>query len=306
MIDFYRFRRSLGAALSSLWSPRDDKDTKNAQENRQDERLKMDDAIKEDEKARESIPLRRKVGVSYPIPSQFTDSNDAVATETPKSEDEVVKRRRFSESFRERTRNFRIQMRRRSGSWFTAAAEKSSDLDLTSNSSSATNIPSISVSEDILLDDSSVNVAGRSNKNKSPFVSIFGKRKTKYYSDENGESVTRWRSECGQQLDPDELLDKQLSKSVSAPLMTYPNKETKESTLPEIISEETVENINEAKGVTSTDNDVRSGKSSFAESVMENDSPLQRENSGTSVTEKKNKKGKIMKTLRNFVGKGKN
>ena len=251
------------------------------------------------------MPLRRKIGVSYTSPGRILDS-DSIVSDTPKSDGDVVKRRRFSGSFRERTRNFRIQMRRRSGTWFTAAAEKSSDLDLTSNSSSATNIPSISVSEETSQDDSSLSTPNRNSKSRSSFVSIFGKRKSKHYSDDSSEPVTRRRSECNRKIDPDELLDKQLSTSISAPIITYPGKESKESTVAEVISEEPLENVNEINEVSTTEIDVKNGKSSCADELVVNGSSMLQEDVETTTTEKKHKKGKIMKTLRNIIGKGKN
>lgn len=274
------------------------------QENTNKESSKLEDTVEGDAKVQGS--MRRKVGVSYPIPSQAADPNSTAITETPKLDGEVVKRRRFSGSFREKTRNFRIQMRRRSGSWFSAAADKSSDSDLTSDPSSATNIPTISVSEDASLDESSLSISSRNNKSRSSFVSIFSKRKSKYFAEEGAEPVTRRRSECNRQIDPDELLNKQLSTSVSVPVIAYHSRESNDSRVAEVISEESIDNANEANGFTSAlDRDVQNGKSPCAQTIVGNRSPVLRENF-VGATEKKHKKGKIMKTLRNIIGKGNN
>lgn len=291
----FRLRRSLGAALSSLWSPREDKDSKSVHANNHDEHVKLDSSIQENMNSKENVPLRRKVGVSYSVPSQILDSGSIDTTETPKSDSDSIKRRRFSGSFRERTRNFRIQMRRRSGTWYTAADEKGSDLDITSSSNPTVKVSSVAVSP-----------FNGNSKTRSSFVSIFSKRRSKHFDDEVTEPVTRRRSECNSRIDPDELLDRQLSTSISAPIITYPPKDCKESTVSEVISEENLENETELSGLDSKNMDVDNGKSPCAQNLVSNGSSTLLEDSDTCTSDKKHKKGKIMKTIRNIIRKGKN
>jgi len=300
------FRRSLGAALSSLWSPREDKDSRNA--NNHYEPVRPDGKLQDHHSTKDSLPLRRKVGVSYPLPSQMLDSGSIDLAVTPNSESEAVKKRRYSGSFRERTRNFRIQLRRRSGTWFTATGDKDSDFDLISHSNAAEKAPSMSIGSDSSCDDSSMSTLSRNSKTRSSFISIFSKRKSKNYSDENPEPVTRRRSECNQsKVEPDDLPHRGLSTSVSAPIITYPAKESKESTVPEMISEEPVDNETELNGLDSKYVNSDNPKSPCEENVTTNgaSSPLSDGNS-TVANDKKRKKGKIMKTLRSLIGKGKN
>ena len=305
MYRIFRLRRSLGAALSSLWSPREDKDSKTIHVSSHDEQIEFESTIQDEKNPKGNVQMRRRVGVSYPEPSQILDCNSIDETEAPKGDNESVKRRRFSGSFRERTRNFRIQMRRRSGTWFTTAEEKDSDLDLSLSSSSAMKTPSITLSEGTSHDDSSTSALNRNTKTRSSFASIFGKRKSKHYSDESTEPVTRRQSECNRRIDPDELLDRQLSTSQSAPIISYPPKESKESTVSEVISEETLENETELNTVDQTPLDSDSTETHCEQNFVSNGASPPQKDIDACTNDKKQKKGKIMKTLRNIIRKGK-
>ena len=254
----------------------------------------------------ENVPLRRKFGVSYSAPSQIPDSGSVDTTETPKSDNEPIKRTHLSGSFRERTRNFRIQMRRRSGSWYTATEEKSSDLDITSSSSPTAKVSSMDVGMETSCIDSSAKPLNRSSKTRSSFVSVFRKRRSKQFNEDDTEPVTRRRSECNNRIDPDELLNRQLSTSISAPIITYPSKDCKESTVSEVISEENLENETELIGLDTKNMDIDSGESPCAQNFISNGSSTLLEDTDTCTSDKKHKKGKIMKTLRSIIRKGKN
>ncbi|XP_065064611.1 uncharacterized protein LOC135690843 isoform X3 [Rhopilema esculentum] len=293
------FRRSLGAALSSLWSPREDKEHKSANDN---PIQCTENDIQVDANANGNLPLRRKVGVAYPSSATVLDSEVMDTTQSIKSDDEVVKKRRFSGSFRERTRSFKIQVRRRSGTWFSTSALKNSDLNLTGNDGSSSHTPSITVSDEHSLDDGSPRTPRRNTKSRSSFMSLFSKRKLKS-NDNDSSKPERRRSECHTKTENSELAYNRMSTSISAPLIAAQRKESMVSKVNEVISEEGLES---AVDIKYEEEDATTKEQSVDdENLQANGSIQTQETAVNNSSEKKHKKGKLMKTLRNIIGKGK-
>ena len=243
---------------------------------------------------------RRKFGVSYPSSAIVIDGNDANSPQA-KNDSEVVKRRRFSGSFREKTRNFRIQMRRRSGTWFSATAEKASDLDLSQYPSSA---PSFTISEEYSSNDGSPNTPRRNTKSRSSFMSLFSKRKAKLIAEEDPSQITRRRSDSHKELDPtDTVGHKLLSASISAPIMIEQRKTSGDARVASSICEETIEAIETSNDCLSEEKEDSLRLSNEFEHANGNISL--NDDKHEPLAEKKRKKGKIMKTLRNIIGKNK-
>ena len=243
---------------------------------------------------------RRKFGVSYPSSGIVIDGNDANSPQV-KNDNEVVKRRRFSGSFREKTRNFRIQMRRRSGTWFSATAEKASDLDLSQYPSSA---PSFTISEEYSSNDGSPNTPRRNTKSRSSFMSLFSKRKAKLIAEEDPSQITRRRSDSHKELDPtDTVGHKLLSASISAPIMIEQRKTSGDARVASSICEETMEAIGRSNDCLSEEKEDSIRLSNEFEHANGNVSLT--DDKHEPLAEKKRKKGKIMKTLRNIIGKNK-
>ena len=235
---------------------------------------------------------RRKYGISYSATATGVDSmRDDSTPLAPLNND--LKQRRFSSSFREKSRNFRIKMRRRSGTWFSTTEEhETSDLDLSYRSPSPAQSRCSTVSED--------DTKSKTGSSKG-LISMFTKRKSKLVREDS--THRRRRSDSDRQTEVangNEHMS--LSPSISAPSFASKRKDSKAVSVDSSIYEEEssysdAENC--ATVETKNNNCVHSTNGGVhLSAVVENDAM-------TAPAEKKHKRGKIMKTLRHMMGKGK-
>eukprot|EP00794_Sanderia_malayensis_P019982 gene19982-21941_t len=321
MSRFCRLRRSLGAALSSFWSPKDEKELKGINEKGDDKLTPT--TTDNTPPSSSSSNSRRKLGVIHHFPPSSATNSPVEATSPSKSTSEDgVKRQRFSNSFRERTREFRIQMRRRSGTWSTAPIEdKEADSTMTSYASSSSTdsrslFPAAANDKRPASATSSPVSSSRGSRIGSSLMSMFNKRKSKQQSDED---IHRRRSDSDRDFQllktPD---DKVLSVSMSYPNFPNQRKDSKALSISSSICEESYDtNSEHCTNLSTIKDETTTATTPGEKETSEHDLTNGHVENGTfsdgtegtttskSVT-KKPKKGKIMRTLRHMMGKGKN
>ncbi len=200
-------------------------------------------------------------------------------------------------------------MRRRSGTWFSATEElKESNLEMTYDSpASRPETPPFIVNQEKASDasiNSNNNSKSRPGSRGNSLVSLFSKRKPELVSDE---SETRRKSDSDRRLNiaNSPQSHKTLSVAVSDPNFPHRSgRDSKEFSICSSTCEETsdVERCGSSstiEGETAIDAKHDSSNGNLTVAVIDAE-----DKHAESIT-KKPKKGKLMKTLRQFMGKGK-